>query len=77
LRARYPQCGRHGIDLFYVKDDPAFDNVGNIAALLRFRSESKVRPISAAAARPSLGAQEGLVGHYRGVEAKKITVAIA
>jgi peptide subunit release factor 1 (eRF1) len=27
------------IELFYVKDDPAFDHVGNIAALLRFRSD--------------------------------------
>jgi hypothetical protein len=32
-----------------VKDDPEFDAVGNIAALLRFRSE-KVQPISESAA---------------------------
>jgi peptide chain release factor subunit 1 len=36
-------------ETFYVKDDPEFDKVGNIAALLRFRSE-KVQPISMAAA---------------------------
>jgi rubrerythrin len=30
---------RRNIELFYVKDDPEFDKVGNIAALLRFRSE--------------------------------------
>jgi hypothetical protein len=34
--------------MFYVKDDPEFDKVGNIAALLRFRSEN-VQPISTAA----------------------------
>jgi peptide subunit release factor 1 (eRF1) len=27
------------IELFYVKDDPEFDQVGNIAALLRFRAD--------------------------------------
>jgi peptide chain release factor subunit 1 len=27
------------IELFYVKDDPAFDQVGNIGALLRFRAD--------------------------------------
>jgi hypothetical protein len=32
-----------------VKDDPEFDKVGNIAALLRFRSEN-VPPISTAVA---------------------------
>jgi len=32
-----------------VKDDPEFDKVGNVAALLRFRSES-VQPISTAVA---------------------------
>ncbi len=34
-----PWVIRHDIELFYVKDDPEFDKVGNIAALLRFRSE--------------------------------------
>jgi peptide subunit release factor 1 (eRF1) len=33
------------IETFYVKEDPEFDKVGNVAALLRFRSE-KVQPIS-------------------------------
>ena len=40
---------RRDIETFYVKDDPEFDKVGNIAALLRFRSE-KVQPISMSAA---------------------------
>lgn len=35
------------IETFYVKDDPEFDKVGNIAALLRFRSEN-VQPITTA-----------------------------
>jgi peptide subunit release factor 1 (eRF1) len=33
------------IETFYVNDDPEFDKVGNIAALLHFRSEN-VQPIS-------------------------------
>jgi len=44
-----PWVVRRDIETFYVKDDPEFDKVGNIAALLRFRSE-KVQPISTSAA---------------------------
>jgi peptide subunit release factor 1 (eRF1) len=44
-----PWVIRRDIETFYVKDDPEFDKVGNIAALLRFRSE-KVQPISTSAA---------------------------
>lgn len=44
-----PWVIRRDIETFYVRDDPEFDKVGNIAALLRFRSE-KVQPISATAA---------------------------
>ena len=44
-----PWVVRRDIETFYVKGDPEFDKVGNIAALLRFRSE-KVQPISAATA---------------------------
>ena len=44
-----PWVVRRDIETFYVKDDPEFDKVGNIAALLRFRSE-KVQPISVSAA---------------------------
>jgi peptide subunit release factor 1 (eRF1) len=40
-----PWVIRREIEMFYVKDDPEFDKVGNIAALLRFRSE-KVQPIN-------------------------------
>ena len=40
-----PWVIRRNIETFYVKDDPEFDKVGNIAALLRFRSE-RVPPIS-------------------------------
>ncbi|MGC1450032.1 MAG: host attachment protein [Candidatus Sulfotelmatobacter sp.] len=40
-----PWVIRRNIETFYVKDDPEFDKVGNIAALLRFRSE-RVQPIS-------------------------------
>jgi peptide chain release factor subunit 1 len=44
-----PWAIRRDIETFYVKDDPEFDKVGNIAALLRFRSEN-VQPISTTAA---------------------------
>jgi len=44
-----PWVIRRDIETFYVKPDPEFDKVGNIAALLRFRSEN-VQPISTAAA---------------------------
>jgi peptide subunit release factor 1 (eRF1) len=44
-----PWALRRDIETFYVKDDPEFDKVGNIAALLRFRSEN-VQPISTATA---------------------------
>jgi len=57
------------IELFYVKDDPELDGVGNIAALLRFRADqSNVRSISQRSDR-SLGRQEGRVGRYRGAAA--------
>jgi peptide subunit release factor 1 (eRF1) len=44
-----PWVIRRDIETFYVKSDAEFDKVGNIAALLRFRSE-KVQPISVSAA---------------------------
>lgn len=44
-----PWVVRRDIETFYVKNDAEFDKVGNIAALLRFRSE-KVQPISTQAA---------------------------
>ena len=34
-----PQAIRRDVEFFYVKDEPRFDNVGNIAALLRFRAD--------------------------------------
>jgi peptide subunit release factor 1 (eRF1) len=40
-----PWVIRRDIETFYVKEDPEFDKVGNVAALLRFRAE-KVQPIS-------------------------------
>ena len=44
-----PTVIRRDIETFYVKDDPEFDKVGNIAALLRFRAE-KVQPINSSTA---------------------------
>jgi Bacterial archaeo-eukaryotic release factor family 10 len=40
-----PWVIRREIETIYVKDDPEFDKVGNIAALLRYRAEN-VQPIS-------------------------------
>ncbi len=64
-----PWVIRRNIELFYVKDDPDFDSVGNIAALLRFRSEqnNNVRSITQAPPNPSVSRREGLVGRYRGL----------
>ncbi len=65
-----PWVIRHDIELFYVKHDPEFDKVGNIAALLRYRSEknnNKVSSIAEHPAHPSLGREPGLVGRYRGL----------
>ena len=44
-----PWVIRRDVETFYVKGDAEFDKIGNIAALLRFRSE-KVQPISTSAA---------------------------
>ncbi len=62
-----PWVIRRGIELFYVKDDPEFDKVGNIAALLRFRSEqnNNVHSITDVAPHPSLRRRPGMVARYR------------
>jgi peptide subunit release factor 1 (eRF1) len=63
-----PRAINQNIELFYVKDNPELDSVGNIAALLRFRVEgNNVRPIDEGAEKRSLGRQSGLVGRYRGL----------
>jgi hypothetical protein len=65
-----PWVIRHDIELFYVKDDPEFDKVGNIAALLRFRSEqntNNLRSIADAPRNPALSRRSRLVGRYRGL----------
>ncbi len=63
-----PWVIRRNVELFYVKDNSEFDKVGNIAALLRFRSEqNNVRSIAQAPSNPSFSRREGLVGRYRGL----------
>jgi peptide chain release factor subunit 1 len=47
--ALLPRVIRRDIEMFYVKDDAEFDRVGNIAALLRYKSEN-VQPINATVA---------------------------
>jgi peptide subunit release factor 1 (eRF1) len=46
--AMIPMAIRRDIELFYVKNNPEFDAVGNVAALLRFRADQN-RPQMAAA----------------------------
>ncbi len=61
-----PWVIRHDIELFYVKDDPEFDKVGNMAAVLRFRSDLKnVQPITSAPVQ--VPAKQSAAGPYRGV----------
>jgi peptide subunit release factor 1 (eRF1) len=67
-----PWAIRHDIELFYVKDDAEFDKVGNIAALLRFRSEQNnnkinVSSIADVPPNPSVSRRAGVVGRYRGL----------
>jgi peptide subunit release factor 1 (eRF1) len=46
--ALVPAAIRRDVDLVYVKDEPQFDHVGGIAALLRFRSGQKKNGMAAA-----------------------------
>jgi peptide subunit release factor 1 (eRF1) len=67
-----PWVIRRDIELFYVKDDAEFDKVGNIAALLRFRSEqntntNKVSSIAEHPTHPSLSREPNPIGRYRGL----------
>jgi hypothetical protein len=64
-----PWAIRRDIELFYVKDEPDLDAVGNIAALLRYRSASDTKswPLAASRANPSPSRQPGRVGRYRGL----------
>ena len=59
-----PWVIRRDVETFYVKDDPEFDKVGNIAALLRFRSEN-VQPISSATAEQLARAGAAYPGRLR------------
>jgi peptide subunit release factor 1 (eRF1) len=66
-----PRAIRHNVELIYVGDDSEFDKVGNIAALLRFRSEqnkeNNLHPATTAPPNPSVSRPVGRVGRYRGV----------
>jgi peptide subunit release factor 1 (eRF1) len=46
--AMIPMAIRRDIELFYVKNEPEFDKVGNIAALLRFRADKSGQHMAAA-----------------------------
>jgi hypothetical protein len=62
-----PWVIRRDIEMFYVKDNPEFDKVGNIAALLRFRSEqnSNVQSISSASTNQALNGRPAYPGRLR------------
>jgi hypothetical protein len=64
-----PRVISQDVEVFYVKDNPDLDAVGNIAALLRYRSGNNVHPIDENGDKSSLGRQSGLVGRYRGFAA--------
>jgi hypothetical protein len=64
-----PRVISQDVEVFYVKDNPDLDAVGNIAALLRYRSGNNVHPIDENGDKSSLGRQPGLVGRYRGFAA--------
>jgi len=50
-----PWVIRRDIETFYVKQSPEFDKVGNIAALLRFRTERNANVESIDSAQPNQG----------------------
>ena len=43
-----PAAIRRDVELLYVKDEPELDQVGSIAALLRFRADQSKGAMSAA-----------------------------
>jgi peptide chain release factor subunit 1 len=60
-----PGVIRRDIELLYVKDDPEFDKVGNIGALLRFRSDSSVQSIESASGSQSVQERSAYPGQLR------------
>ncbi len=61
-----PRIISQNIELFYVKDDPEFDHVGNIAAVLRFRAEpAKPWPVKSPSAGPAREAPQALAARNR------------
>jgi rubrerythrin len=69
-----PLIIRRNIELFFVKDDAEFDRVGNIAALLRFRSEQNHNPRSVSEKRPNASSSrsEGVVARPRSSDQRMI-----
>jgi peptide subunit release factor 1 (eRF1) len=62
-----PWVIRRDIEMFYVKENPEFDKVGNIAALLRFRAEqnSNVQSIETASPNQALRRRAAYPGELR------------
>ncbi len=70
VEALLPRVIQRNIELFFVNDDAEFDQVGNIAALLRYRSgqnNRNVHSISDVPPNPSVSRRTGVVGRYRGL----------
>jgi peptide chain release factor subunit 1 len=69
-----PSVIRSNIELFYVKEDPEFDKIGNIAALLRFRSGQNNNARSSANHRfgPQLNHREGFVARNHSTDRRMV-----
>jgi peptide subunit release factor 1 (eRF1) len=71
VEAMMPRVIQNNIEVFFLRDNPELDKVGNIAALLRYRSEQNhnmtARSVADVPPNPSLSRRTGLVGRYRGL----------
>jgi peptide subunit release factor 1 (eRF1) len=66
-----PRVIQNNIEVLFLKDDPQLDKIGNIAALLRYRSEQNhnlpARSVAEVPPNPSVSRRTGVVGPYRGL----------
>jgi peptide chain release factor subunit 1 len=71
VEAVLPRVIQNNLEMVFLKDDAELDKVGNIAALLRYRSEQNhnlpVRSVADVPPNPSVSRRSGVVGPYRGL----------
>jgi hypothetical protein len=71
VEAVLPRVIQNNLEMVFLKDDAELDKVGNIAALLRYRSEKNhnlpVRSVADVPPNPSVSRRSGVVGPYRGL----------